>query len=84
MHGHCAQVLVAAGYADMGPRLTRSNLEFVHLQGLSFTVQNGGEYFYAAAAGWASCRGARSAAALCVRRLLHPRYGIIAAPRTQL
>jgi hypothetical protein len=43
-------------------------------RGRSFTVQNGGEYFNAAAAGRASCRGARSAAALCVRRLLHPRY----------
>ena len=40
---------------------------------LSFAVQNAGEYFNAAAAGRASCRGARSAAALCVRRLLHPK-----------
>ena len=36
VHGRCAQVLVAAGYVELGPRLTRSNLEFVILQGSQF------------------------------------------------
>jgi hypothetical protein len=43
-------------------------------RGRNFTVQNGSEHFNAAAAGRPSCRGARSAADLCVRRLLHQRY----------
>ena len=33
MHGCCAQVLVAADYVELGPRLKRSNLEYVILQG---------------------------------------------------
>lgn len=36
VHGRCAQVLIAAGYVELGPRLTRSNLEFVILQGSQF------------------------------------------------
>ena len=40
MHGHCAQVLVAAGCVELGPRLTRSNLEFVILQGSQFHRTN--------------------------------------------
>ena len=36
VYGRCAQVIVAAGYVELGPRLTRSNLEFVILQGSQF------------------------------------------------
>ena len=36
MHGCRAQVLVAAGYVELGPRLKRSNLEYVILQGSHF------------------------------------------------
>ena len=36
VHGCGAQVLVAAGYVELGPRLKRSNLEYVILQGSQF------------------------------------------------
>ena len=36
VYGRCAQVIVAAGYVELGPRLTRSNIEFVILQGSQF------------------------------------------------
>ena len=36
MHGCRAQVLVAADYVELGPRLKRSNLEYVILQGSHF------------------------------------------------
>ena len=36
MHGCRAQVLVADGYVELGPRLKRSNLEYVILQGSRF------------------------------------------------
>jgi hypothetical protein len=51
------ELMVAAWLLKLGPRLTTSNLENVILQGRSFTVQNGSEYFTAAAADWTSCRG---------------------------
>ena len=36
VHGRRGQVLVAAGYIKLGPRLRRSNLEYVILQGWQF------------------------------------------------
>ena len=36
VYGCCDQVLVAADYVELGPRLKRSNLEYVILQGSHF------------------------------------------------
>ena len=77
MHGCRTQVLVAADYVELGPRLNRSNLEYVILQGSQlYRVVKAASTSMAAAAGRASCRGGvdRLAAALVFQRLLPEHY----------
>ena len=58
MHGCRAQVLVAADYVELGPRLKRSSLECVILQGSQLCRSYCGENFHnTTAAGRASCCG---------------------------
>ena len=82
MHGRCAQVLVATGHVELGPRLTRSNLEFVILQGSQFHRTKWQRVLQ-----HSSRRPGR--AAMPGQRLLFASddffiQGIIAVPRTQL
>jgi len=70
MHGAVLRmVLVAAGYVELGPRLKRSNLEYVILQGSQFHRTKWRVLAAAAGRGPRAAVG-RSAAVLCVRRLL--------------
>ena len=84
MHGAVLRmVLVAAGYVELGPRLKRSNLEYVILQGSQFHRTK-----------WLRILQRCSRRLDLVPRWAGQRlsfasddfflYGIIAAPRTQL
>ena len=67
VHGCCAQVLVAAGYVELGPRLTRSNLEYVILQGSHFHRTKWQRALQrCTAAGRASCHGGPVGGCSCV------------------
>ena len=65
-HGQRAHVHFCLAAVELGPRLKRSNLEYVILQGLRFCCREGGEHFNGAAAAGPAAM-ARPAAALCVR-----------------